>query len=79
MRSLLRFLPLGGLFLLEQSPHTTPRLISPTGGGILNLVATVVAGLPTLGSLPELDPQTFQPVIQPAANKFLRYSFYFLL
>ena len=63
---------LGGLFLLQQSFHTAPRLIGPTGGGVLDSVAAVVAGLPPLGCLPELAPQAFRTVIQPTADKFFR-------
>ena len=55
----------------------TPRLIGYTGGGVLDPVAAVVAGLPPLGCLSELAPQAFCPVIQPTADKFLRRSFSF--
>ena len=68
---------LGGLFLLQQSFHTAPRLIGPTGGGVLDSVAAVVAGLPPLGSLTELAPQAFRTIIQPTANKLFRRSFSF--
>ena len=68
---------LGGLFLLQQSFHTAPRLIGPTGGGVLDSVAAVVAGLSTLGSLTELAPQAFRTIIQPTANKLFRRSFSF--
>ena len=70
---------LGGLFLLQQSFHTAPRLICSTGGGVLDPVAAVVAGLPTLGSFPELAPQAFRTVIQPTADKLLRRSLDFFL
>ena len=60
-----------GLFLLQQRFHPAPRLIGPTGGSVLDPVAAVVAGLPTLGSLPELAPQALRSVIQPTADKFL--------
>ena len=70
---------LGGLFLLQQSFHPAPRLIGPTGGSVLDPVAAVVAGLPTLGSLPELAPQAFRTVIQPTADKLLRRSLDFFL
>ena len=63
---------LGGLFLLQQSFHTAPRLIGPTGGGVLDSVAAVVAGLSTLGSLTELAPQTLRTAIQTTADKLLR-------
>ena len=38
------------------------------GGGVLDPVAAVVAGLSPLGSLPELAPQAFRTVIQPTAD-----------
>ena len=46
-----------------------PGLIGPTGGGVLNPVAAVVAGLSPLGSLPELAAQALRSVIQPTADK----------
>ena len=70
---------LGGLFLLQKSLHPAPCLIGPTGGGVLDPVAAVVAGLPPLGSLPELAPQAFRTVIQPTADKLLRRSLDFFL
>ena len=70
---------LGGLFLLQKSLHPAPCLIGTTGGGVLDPVAAVVAGLPTLGSLPELAPQAFRTVIQPTADKLLRRSLDFFL
>ena len=70
---------LGRLFLLQKRFHPAPRLIGPTGGGVLDSVATVVAGLPPLGSLPELAPQAFRTVIQPTADKLLRRSLDFFL
>ena len=69
----------GGLFLLQQSFHTAPCLICPTGGSILDLVAAVVAGLSPLGGLPELAPQALRTVIQPAVDKFLRSGLDFFL
>ena len=68
---------LGGLFLLQQRFHPTPGLIGPTGGGVLDPVAAVVAGLPPLGGLTELAPQAFRTIIQPTANKLFRRSFSF--
>ena len=62
---------LGGLFLLQQSLHPAPRLIGPTGGGVLDPVAAVVAGLPPLDGLPELAPQTLRTAIQTTVNKLL--------
>ena len=38
------------------------------GGGVLDPVAAIVAGLSPLGSLPELAPQAFRTVIQPTAD-----------
>ena len=70
---------LGGLFLLQKSLYPAPCLIASTGGGVLDLVAAVVAGLPPLGSLPELAPQAFCPLIQPTADKLLRCSLDFFL
>ena len=68
---------LGGLFLLQQSFHPAPCLIGPTGGGVLDPVAAVVAGLPPLGGFTELAPQAFRTIIQPTANKLFRRSFSF--
>ena len=79
MRLLLLQSALAGFFLLQQGFHTAPRLICSTGGGVLDPVAAVVAGLPTLGSLPELAPQAFRTVIQPTADKLLRRSLDFFL
>ena len=70
---------LGGLFLLQKSLHPVLCLIGPTGGGVLDPVAAVVAGLPPLGSLPELAPQAFRPVIQPTADKLLGRGLDFFL
>ena len=70
---------LGGLFLLQKRFHPAPCLIGITGGGVLDPVAAVVAGLPTLGSFPELAPQAFRTVIQPTADKLLRRSLDFFL
>ncbi len=39
------------------------------GGGVLDPVAAIVAGLPPLGGLPELAPQALRTVIQPTADK----------
>ena len=67
----------GGLFLLQQSLYPASRLIGSTGGGVLDSVAAVVAGLSTLGGLTELAPQAFRTIIQPTANKLFRRSFSF--
>ena len=77
MRLLLLQSALAGFFLLQQGFHTAPRLICSTGGGILDPVAAVVAGLPALGCFPKLAPQAFSSVIQPTANKLFRRSFSF--
>jgi len=61
----------------EKSLHPAPCLIASTGGGVLDPVAAVVAGLPPLGCLPELAPQAFRTVIQPTADKLLRRNFSF--
>ena len=79
MRLLLLQAALAGFFLLQQGFHTAPRLICSTGGGILDPVAAVVAGLPALGCFPKLAPQAFSSVIQPTANKFFGRSLYFFL
>ena len=78
-RSFSLLLALGGLFLLQKRFHPTPRLIGYTGGGVLDPVAAVVAGLPPLGGFPELAPQAFRTVIQPTADKLFRRSLDFFL
>lgn len=70
---------LGGLSLLQQSLHTTSDLMCPTGSSVFDLIAAVVAGLPSLGSLPELTAQALCSVIQPTTNKLFRYGLDFLL
>ena len=70
---------LGGLFLLQKKLHPAPCLIGSTGGGVLDPVAAVVAGLPPLGGFPELAPQAFRTIIQPTADKLLRRSLDFFL
>ena len=79
MRPFVRLPALGGLFLLQKGLYPAPGLIGPTGGGILDLVAAVVAGLSPLGSLPELAPQALRTVIQPTADKLLRRGLDFFL
>ena len=78
-RSFSLLLALGGLFLLQKRLHPTPCLIGPTGGGVLDPVAAVVAGLPPLGCLPDLAPQAFRTIIQPTADKLFRRSLDFFL
>ena len=62
----------GGFFLLQKILYTTLGTPHPANGGILDPVAAVVAGLPTLGSLPKLTPQTLRTIIQTTADEFLR-------
>ena len=49
------------------------------GGGVLDTVAAIVTGLPSLGSLPGLAPQAFRITIQPTADKFFRCGLDFFL
>lgn len=79
MRLLLLQSALAGFFLLQQSFHTAPRLICSTGSGILDPVAAVVTGLPTLGCFPKLASQALRSVIQSTANKLFRRSLSFFL
>ena len=79
MRLLVRQSIPGGLFSLQQSLHPAPCLIDPTGGGVLNPVAAVVAGLSPLGGLSELATQALRSVIQPTADKFLGRGLNFFL
>ena len=78
-RLLVRLPALGGLFLLQKGLYPAPGLIGPTGSGVLDPVAAVVAGLPTLGSLPELAPKALRTVIQATADKLLRRGLDFFL
>ena len=73
------FLASGGLFLLQKRLHPASCLIGPTGGGVLDPVTAVVAGLSPLGGLPELAPQALRTIIQPTADKLLRRSRDFFL
>ena len=61
-----------GFLLFQQGLHAAHGPPYSIGGGVLNPVAAVVAGLPTLGGLPELAPQTLRTVIQTTADEFLR-------
>lgn len=74
---LIRFPLPGGFFLLQQILYPTFGPPHSVGSGVLNLVAAVVAGLPPLGSLPELAPQALRAVIQPTADKLFRRCFDF--
>lgn len=49
------------------------------GGGVLDPVAAVVAGLSPLGSLPELAPQALRSVIQSTADKLFGRGLDFFL
>ncbi len=60
-----------GLFLLQKSFDPPRRPPCPTGGGILDPVAAVVIGPPTLGGVPKLAAQALGPVLQPTADKLL--------
>ena len=66
-----------GFFLFQQSFHAAHGPPYSIGGSVLDPVAAVVAGLPTLGGLTELAPQAFRTIIQPTANKLFRRSFSF--
>jgi len=58
-------------FYPQQVFHAALYPPRPAGGGVLKLVATIVIGLPTLGSVPELVPQAFYAILQPTASKLL--------
>ena len=62
-------IPLASLFLLQKVLY--PALGPPrsANGSILDPVAAVVIGLPTLGSIPKLAPQALCPIVQPTADK----------
>ena len=62
----------GGFFLFQQSLHTAHGPPYSIGSSVLDLVPAVVAGLPTLGGLPELAPQTLRSLVQTTADEFLR-------
>ena len=79
MRLLMWFPAFGGFFLFQQSLHAAHGPPYSIGGSVLDPVAAVVAGLPTLGGLTELAPQAFRTVIQTTADKFLRCGLDFLL
>ncbi len=64
--------PLPKVFYPARGP---PRSAS---GGILDPVAAVIIGLPTLGSIPELAPQALCSIVQPTADKLFRRGFDFL-
>ena len=72
MRLLIWFSSLGGSFPFQQSFHAAHGPPYSISGSVLDPVAAVVAGLPTLGGLPELAPQTLRTVIKTTANKLLR-------
>ena len=72
-------IPLASLFLLQKVLYPTLGPPRSTSGGILDPVAAVVIGLPTLGSIPKLAPQAFCPIVQPTADKLFGCGFDFLL
>ena len=71
-------IPLASLFLLQKVLYPALGPPRPTNGGILDPVAAVVIGLPTLGSIPELAPQALCPIVQPTAGKLFGRGFDFL-
>ena len=58
----------GSFFPFQQSLHATHGPPYSIGGSVLDPVTAVVAGLSTLGGLPELAPQTLRVVIQATAD-----------
>ena len=80
---LLRRLALALFLLFQQDlyPALRATLCPPRSacGGVLDPVAAVVAGLPTLGGIPKLAPQAFRTIIQPTADKLFRRSLDFFL
>ena len=78
MGAVLGSIPLASLFLLQKVLYPTFGPPRSTNGSILDPVAAVVIGLPTLGSIPELAPQAFCSIVQPTADKLFRGGFDFL-
>jgi len=72
MRLPVWFPAFGSFFPFQQSFHAAHGPPYSISGSVLDPVATVVAGLPTLGSLPKLTPQTLRTIIQTTADEFLR-------
>ena len=71
-------IPLASLFLLQKVLYPALGPPRPTNGGILDPVAAVVIGLPTLGCIPKLAPQALCPIVQPTADKLFGCGFDFL-
>ena len=80
---LLRRLTLALFLLFQQGlyPALRATLCPPRSacGGVLDPVAAVVIGLPTLGGIPKLAPQAFRTIIQPTADKLFRRGLDFFL
>ena len=75
--------PIPAIFLLFQQrlyPTFSATLGPPhsANGNILDPVAAVVIGLPTLGCIPKLAPQALCPIVQPTTDKLFGYGFDFL-
>ena len=68
-----------GLFLLQKIFNPPRRPLCPAGGGILDPVAAVVIGPPTLGGVPKLAPQALGPVLQTTADEGFRRGLDLLL
>ena len=79
MRLPVWFPAFSGFFLFQQSFHAAHGPPHSIGGSVLDPVAAVVAGLPTLGGLTELAPQALRTVIQPTADKLLGRGLNFFL
>lgn len=71
-------IPPVGLFLLQEILYPTFGPPRPANGGILDPVAAIVIGLPMLGGIPKLAPQTFCAIVQPPADKLFRCGLDFL-
>ncbi len=68
-----------GLFLLQETFDPPCRPPCPASGSILDPVAAVVIGPPSLGSVPKLAPQALGPVLQTMADEGFRRGLDFLL
>ena len=71
-------IPLTSLFLFQKALYSTLDPPRSANSRILDPVAAVVIGLPTLGSIPELAPQAFCPIVQSTADKLFGRRFDFL-
>ena len=58
-------------FLLQQLFNPSRCLTASSPGGVLDLIAAVLAGLPPLGSFPKLAPKALRSIVQPTAQKLL--------